>query len=1643
MPNADPELFNYDKVAAAAGTGPIDLRIAVPIDPDLDALTITLDGLPAYGVVEYFDGASWVAATAGQTLTAAELASLRYTPPAFGEFGGGSLSYSVFDGTATVQGTMTFSSQVDSTGPANLIFSAFSGAPQINGDLFTVDAGGALTPIPINAPSGSLAGDNGGFIQFAGNLYFHAFTAAVGGEVLFKMAPNGTVTPVDDGSSGYYGDVSEDAHFTVFAGSLYFRAISGSGGDQLVKLNADGSSETIVLHSGGQAAAPGALGGFVEFNGSLYFSALTDLTGINAPNLIKLDSDGTVTEIAMRAGANGSYAGENGGFVVFDNALYFNAFGDAAGSDTLYRLDPGSTTPVPVDPAGSLFADAIGVNSAFHVFGGALYFSEFSYGSGAQGLFRMDGSGTVNEVIYYNQVILQPLVNAGALGGFVDFAGSTYFVATASDTGTDLFRMDANGNVTAIDVNPGSADAFDDNLVSGFVVFDGSLYFSAYDSGGDSLYQITADGDVSQFYGLGGTTLAGVEGGFQVANGSLYFSAYTADGYELVKLDSDGTSTSYDINPGPGDNSEPGSHGGFGLFPRTVLNGTGGNDILVGGAFAETLNGGSGNDVLEGRTGNDTLTGGDGADIFKVSELGPGNIDSITDYNLSIGNLALGDSIDLSALLDANFPIGGNVADFVRVAVGHDVIVQVDVDGPGGSAGWTDAVVLPGANTVGADTVKVYFGGAEALVSEGDAHNVRTVALAGGGWAVSWTQSAYQDGPFAGTYYTVYARVYDADGQPVGSTIRISDPADNMEDNNSILTALPCGNFAVTWENCLDSLQTRVYDASGTEVTAGIQWILDIPDFNRLLSSVTPLSNGGYAVLWDGVNADNDFTVFVRTYDSSGNPLSGVVSVDDPLYGIQNRLSGDSLSSYEPDDTTQIVKLANGFAVLWVSPRDDGGGDFHQNVFVRVFQNDGTPVSGEIQVNGPDGAYIDFANEIVALGGDDFAIQWETDDASGASVYTRIFKVADYTAGTPERADANADPLVGSVPDHLLALAGGGYAALWTQYDVGNGSSDIYVQVRDANGAIAAGSQAGGTQVNTVSDVVSFPEEAVALPNGGFAVLFEAMRDDGTGVGVDSDVYVRLYAADGTAGSEILVNAPDAADETGLQVLALADGSLAVLWSRYEATANGHAERFFLQNIAADGTKIGSAIALGTSPSDLTLAQEESYLTEFRAAVAANGAILAGAIAKDSLDLANFFYGLGLTFGPSAHADAVSVAENAVLTGQNVLADNGSGADAGTASVVAVAGGTLGPQFTLPSGALLTLNADGTLSYDPNHAFDSLHLAAPGSSAVNTSATDTFTYTLDGGSFATVTVTVEGVNNGNTIYYGGAGPDTITGDPTLPGLYHLEQGGSDSVTGGSGNDGFYFGAEFDATDQVNGGGGTNDQIGLEGDYSAGLTLGALSTVGVEVIACLPSFSYKLITVDDNVAAGARLTIWAVRLPSANTLDFNGAAELDGKFTVYGGAGNDTIVGGQGDDILWGLGGADSLTGNGGADSFTYNLVSQSTGDAGGTIFDTINGFDALVDKFDLPGAVSGIDATVATGSLSAAGFDIGLGLAVTPSRLAAGHAVLFTPDAGSWSGHTFLIVDANGDPGYQSGADFVFELNGATNLGSLAPGAFI
>ena len=233
---------------------------------------------------------------------------------------------------------------------------------------------------------------------------------------------------------------------------------------------------------------------------------------------------------------------------------------------------------------------------------------------------------------------------------------------------------------------------------------------------------------------------------------------------------------------------------------------------------------------------------------------------------------------------------------------------------------------------------------------------------------------------------------------------------------------------------------------------------------------------------------------------------------------------------------------------------------------------------------------------------------------------------------------------------------------------------------------------------------------------------------------------------------------------------------------------------------------------------------------------------------------------------PVAQPDAFTITENGSITGGNLFASNGSGTDGDPdgppLSISAVNGvaGNVNNTIILASGASLTVNANGTFSYNPGTAF--LSTPVPGSGASNTPGQDSFTYTLAGGNTVTVIITLTGLDT-DDIMLGTAGGDTLFSD-----------GGQDDLYGLGGNDVYHI---ADASDVV------FEAVGAGSDV---VYVGA---------------SYTL-------AAGQEVEVLSVNDHSATTaINLTGNAFVN---ILYGNAGVNQLYGGGGADILLGYGGND-------------------------------------------------------------------------------------------------------------------------------------
>ena len=145
---------------------------------------------------------------------------------------------------------------------------------------------------------------------------------------------------------------------------------------------------------------------------------------------------------------------------------------------------------------------------------------------------------------------------------------------------------------------------------------------------------------------------------------------------------------------------------------------------------------------------------------------------------------------------------------------------------------------------------------------------------------------------------------------------------------------------------------------------------------------------------------------------------------------------------------------------------------------------------------------------------------------------------------------------------------------------------------------------------------------------------------------------------------------------------------------------------------------------------------------------------------------------------------------------------NDSDVDGDTLSVTELNGSAvgIGSTVTLASGAQLTLNADGSLAYDPNGQFEHLD--------VGETATDTFSYTVYDGNgetdSATVTITIQGEEDApsgtgslsTATLNDNAGPTSLFGAITISDADSTESGFSLRITLSSPGAGVILGGGF-------------------------------------------------------------------------------------------------------------------------------------------------------------------------------------------------------------------------------------------------------
>uniref|UniRef100_UPI0018E0BC8C cadherin domain-containing protein n=1 Tax=Microvirga flavescens TaxID=2249811 RepID=UPI0018E0BC8C len=241
-----------------------------------------------------------------------------------------------------------------------------------------------------------------------------------------------------------------------------------------------------------------------------------------------------------------------------------------------------------------------------------------------------------------------------------------------------------------------------------------------------------------------------------------------------------------------------------------------------------------------------------------------------------------------------------------------------------------------------------------------------TVALADGGWIVTWTGGAGS----AGTY-DIFQQRYSANGDKVGGETVVNTTTTN-EQTNPEITAFDDGGWLVTWlskraDDYYDLYQQR-YNVDGS--TVGTETKVSGTSGRAGEAVVTTLDDGGWVVAWRA--PDGYFSgIFQRRYTADGVPVGEETRVNTDVFGDESNPSVTALPG-------------GGWIMTWL----DG---FGTKIGYQVYAADGTPIGGNVSIVAPSGS---FASPVVqSLKDGSWILAWAHTNGANVSIEQQRFRL--------------------------------------------------------------------------------------------------------------------------------------------------------------------------------------------------------------------------------------------------------------------------------------------------------------------------------------------------------------------------------------------------------------------------------------------------------------------------------------------------------------------------------------------------------------------------------------------------------------------------------------------------------------------------
>ncbi|TAN53603.1 MAG: tandem-95 repeat protein, partial [Methylococcaceae bacterium] len=494
--------------------------------------------------------------------------------------------------------------------------------------------------------------------------------------------------------------------------------------------------------------------------------------------------------------------------------------------------------------------------------------------------------------------------------------------------------------------------------------------------------------------------------------------------------------------------------------------------------------------------------------------------------------------------------------------------------------------------------------------------------LTGGRFVVAW-RSDQND-----SQIEVNARVFEANGTPVGNEFRVNTTTTATQSNPSI-AALSNGGFAIAWESAAnyntdgrgwDDYVQR-YDAGGTAV--GSETLLNATlTGDQNTPQLAALPSGGFVSTWLQRETNGTYTIHGRVFDANAQP-GNEFTLD---------TSGTTVDDNAIPRHPAIGVFSNGnFIVAWENL-------YREYIYAQRFDASGTAQGSRYQL-GPTTGQPGAWPAVTVLADDSFII-------GGASTTTNgdfdMFGWSFDASANLQQSKFTLNSYQTSTQDNIaLAATSTGFLAAWTSYEQEGTGKDYGVYARPFTfdavvnlTAINEDSPTAGNNGTSVADVINglTINDPDASPSKGIAIYSVDTSHGSWEYKIGTGSWTSLSSV--TANAALLLN-NDAGSYVRFLPNADWNGTATFGFRAWDQTVHGVNAAGTTADITANGGS--SEFSSNTGTASITVSSVNDI------PVRAAGTLTSINVAEDSANTAAVSLGLsGLTYGPGGGSDETS-----------------------------------------------------------------------------------------------------------------------------------------------------------------------------------------------------------------------------------------------------------------------------------------------------------------------------------------------------------------------------------------------------------------